>query len=273
MNPSDNIGLTDFLVLVYRFLIRNLLIIGLTTLLGVAIGFSYSFQKKSYFYSELIGFSNILEKTTLMELLSPLSSLVKEKNYTEIATKLGITQSEAMLIRSLEFQESRHLKTSNAPKLTDTKLGELVLVKVEVYDQEIYPKLSAGLSFYLKNNPYIANLVVLEINKTKALINRGSNYLTTLDSLSLNKEQAYKNEKITISNKPSPVDYNEAALEIEDLKISEKTLQAFTVVSEFYHARKPANKTLIIITAITMAFFFLSLLVVFVRELASLAKK
>ena len=269
MHASDNIGLTDFLVLVFKFLKRNILILGLATIVGFTIGSIYTYNKPSYFYSEMVGFSNVIEKTPLLEILAPLTTLVDEKNYAELSTKLEITEEKASKIRVLTFADSKHTKTSHAPEITDKKLGKLIVVSTEIYDKEALEILELGISNYLNSNPYVKSSEIAELKKTENLISETSKNLHLIDSLG----SSSKGEKLSIFiQEINPMDYQEAYLEMENLKISAKTLKAFTVVSGFYKLAKPANPSLLIKIAATLAFLAVGMIIVFLKELAQLAK-
>lgn len=272
MNPDDNIGLTEFLVLVFKFLKRNMLIIAATTVLGIGVSVIYTSQKSDYYNSELVGFSNVLDKTTLLEILNPLSALVEEKNYNEVANMLGIKMEEAENLRALEFTESRHLVTSHAPKTTDKKLGELILVKATVYNQDVLPKLSTGIIYYLNENLFVKSTTQLMIKKNDKLITEMTTNISLIDSLNRSM-LSQKQNTVTFQQSQNPINYGEALLMLEDLKITASTLEPFTIASSFYKASKPANRNVLLMGVITLAFFVMSLLIVFVKELAQLASK
>jgi hypothetical protein len=271
MNPSDDIGLTDFLVLIYKFLKRNILIIGLTTIVGFGISIIYAKQKPKYYSSELVGLSNLINKTILLELFNPITILIEEENYPEISNKLGITEKEAANIRSIEFRESRHLVTSHSPDVTDKKLGELILVKVMVYDKSTLPPLEKGITAYVENNSFITYTRKLELQKTNTLISEITQNLNVIDSINKVQIKSKTQSSISISGTINPVNYNETAELLGELRLYKKTLKPFTIVSGFYTAKSPSNKILMIIAAITFAFFSLSLIFVFIKELATLA--
>ena len=85
MKSSDTIGLTEFLVLVFSFFKRNFWIVLAFTGIGAISGVVYTKFKPDYFSSELIGYSSVIDQTTLLEILNPLSLLTEEKNFKEIA--------------------------------------------------------------------------------------------------------------------------------------------------------------------------------------------
>jgi len=270
MNPSDNIGLTDFLVLAYKFFKRNLIIFISFTLIGLTIGIVYNLQKQDYYSSEMIGFSNIIEKTALIEILNPLTTLTDEKNYEELSTKLGLSVEEASQIRFLSFTNSRHTKTSHSPSSTDIKLGNLIVVNTEVYDKKIFPKLESGVIKYLNDNSFIKQSEKLELQKTSNLISEISSNIAVIDSI--NSQPSKNNSAISIQHEINPFNYKEALLELENLKVDAQTLRAFTVVSSFYTIKNPSNEPLLSTIAATLAFFVIGLMFVFVKELAQLAK-
>lgn len=272
MNQSDNVGLTDFLVIVYAFLKRNLLILFSFIFIGLGIGITYSYLKPNYYSSELIGYSGVVSKTTLLEILNPLTSLVNEKNYEEVSRKLNISMDEAKSIRSLEFVQSKHTKTSNTPA-TDQKLGELILIKTEIYNQQILSNLEIGISNYISSNPHVSKTLNLELRKVNTLIKEVSDNINTLDSLNYSSNSNQYGSALTIKGQINPVNYNEALIFIQDLKNTVEALEPFTVVSSFYTLNKPANKSLIIVSGITVAFLILGFLVVFVKELAVLSSE
>jgi len=271
MNPSDNIGLTDFLVIVFKFCKRNFIIVTSITLIGLAIGIFYSSQKQEYYLSEMIGFSNIVDNTALLEILTPLSTLTDEGNYDELSSKLGISTEEASQIRVLKFANSKHTKTSHSPSVTDKKLGKLIAVSIETYDRAILPKLENGISKYLNDNPYIKTLEKLELQKTENLINEISSNIALIDSL--NKQPNKSNSTVSIQHEINPFNYKEALLEVETLKVDIQTLRVFTVVSSFYKVQKTSNKSILITIAATLAFFVMGLMIVFIQELAQLARE
>ena len=273
MNPSDNIGLTDFLVLVYKFLKRNFILISVITLIGLIIGVVYVSQKKDYYSSELIGFSQVTDKTTLLEILNPLTHLAEEKNHEELSVKLNLSIEEASQIRSIEFLNSKHTKTSHSPSVTDKKLGNLILIQILVYDQNILRDLEKGIYFFADNNAYIKETEGLERQKTQTLITEISKNIAMIDSLNLAKNKGGSGSSVTIQGEINPSNYKDAISTIENLKASAKTLKPFTIVSGFYNFKKPANKNILIVLSSTIAFFIISLLIVFIKELSQLASE
>ena len=271
MNASDNIGLTDFLVLVYKFIKRNFIIVTSFTVIGLATGGFYSNQKQDYYASEMIGFSNVIESTTLLEILSPLTTLTDEKNYDALSSKLGISVAEASQIRILQFANSKHTKTSHSPSVTDKKLGQLIVVSTEIYDQEVLIQLENGIIKYLNDNAYVKSSESLKLQKTRNLIYEISRNISLIDSL--NHQPQQNSSTIYFQKEINPFDYKEALLEVENLKVEEQSLQTFTVISSFFNVNKPSNPSLLIVIISTLTFLGLGLMVVFVKELTQLAKE
>jgi len=273
MNPSDNIGLTDFLVIVFKFLKRNFILISITTLIGLVIGIAYVSQKPDYYSTELIGFSPVVHKTTLLEIMSPITILAEEKNYEELSSKLNLSIDEASQIRSIQFLDSKHTKTSHAPSVTDNKLGNLILVKALVYDKTVLENLEKGIYFFTNNNSYTKNRETLERQKMETMISEISKNIAMIDSLNVAKANESGRSSVTIQGEINPSSYKDAISTIETLKVKAKLLEPFTIVSGFYKLKKPANNNTVIVLSSTIAFFIISLLIVFVKELSELAKE
>ena len=272
MNPSDNIGLTDFLVLIYKFLKRHFVALIGFTLIGFSLGFIYTQTKPAYYYSELTGFSAIVEKSTILEIVSPLTLFAEEKNYTELGKALNITPEEAATIRTIEFTTSRHVKTTTNPDKNDELFGELIITQITVYSQELLPKIQTGIIHFLNTNTYLHATVQSTKQINKSVIEKAYRKFQLHDTLTINQNQ--QTEKIAINQISTfPFSYVEAMEYIEKLKEDNLSLQAFSVVNDFYLLKKPSNRNKLIITGLTVAFTLLGLIFVFIRELAALAKK
>lgn len=269
MKIDDTIGLTDFFVLVYNFIKHHLKTILVFTTLGALIGGGYSYQKENYYYSELSGYSLVVPKANILEVFSPLTVFTDEKNYEELSKALNLSIEEATNLRVLEFAPSKHIKTSNNPKVTDDILGEIIIVKVETYDKKMLPKLESGLLYFLSTNTYLNQNLKAKKEANSRVV---THFYTELDqSDSLRYKNHGNNSGISIMNTPDPKHFVEALEYIESIKMDNNTLASFTVVSSFYNLKKPANKTLLITIAATLFFFILGLFFALTNELAKIA--
>lgn len=268
MHPNDTIGLTEFLVLVYSFLRKNLLLIAGLTILGFGMGYAYNSTAKPYYYSEMTGSSEVGSKAIILETLFPLSSLANEKNYTELSQLLSITEEEATTIRSIEFASSKQAKTNHTGKGAD--LGEMVLIKVTVYDQTHFNAIEKGITHYLSSNEFLANKMILELESAKRLSLQIENRIQLMDSIAL--ESLNSNKAIGFATNNSS-DIIESYKYLNFLKLKIENMEVFTVINGFYRLDKPANKKGMILSALTAAFFLLSILIAFSREIIRLSRK
>jgi hypothetical protein len=269
MKIDNTISLTDFFVMVYVFIRKHFLLLTLFTVLGLSIGIGYSTYKPKYYYSELSGYSLVTPKANLLEILTPLTALTDEKNYSELSNKLGITPEESASLRLLEFTSSRHIKTTTNPKVNDELIGEIILVKVETYNQSYLPQIEQGLKSYLQSNPYLQKQVSLKKKANNKIINSFYINLDQIDSL----RTLPRGGAVSITNLRDPKHFAEAVEYVENLKSDTETLEAFTVVSSFYNLHKPANKTLLISSAATVVFMLMGLFIALFKEVAALSKK
>jgi hypothetical protein len=268
MKIDNTIGLTDFFVMVYVFIRKHFILLALSTVLGLGLGIGYATYKTKYYYSELSGYSIVTPKANLLEILSPLTSLTDEKNYLELSRLLEITEEQASSLRQLEFTSSRHVKTTTNPKVNDELFGEIILVKVETYNQAFLPQIEQGLKNYLGNNAYVQQQVKLKTMANQQIIHSFYDNLDQVDSLRTAPNQG----AISITNLRDPKHFAEAVEYVENLKAETQTLEAFTIVSSFYNLQKPANKNLLISAAATVVFMLLGLFLALFKEVAQLSK-
>lgn len=276
MHPSDNIGLTDFFVLVFKFCKRNLALIVIFTVIGLLLGYSYNYFSKKYYLSEMVGYSNLVEKNIVLEILAPLNKFAEEKNFTELSKSLNISEEAAAAIRSIEFATSKHNKTSNNPKLTDQKLGELILTTVTVYDQDKLPEIENGIVNFMESNSYLKEKAGIEKKKTTKLIQNITGKIESLDAIYNQSNQASKSSSsptINVTSSQSPTDFVESYEYLEGLKSKAENIHSFQIVSHFYYLSKPNNKRLLAISGLGVVFFISGLLLALLREIAVLSKK
>ncbi|UTW67314.1 hypothetical protein KFE94_04150 [bacterium SCSIO 12643] len=276
MHPSDNIGLTDFFVLIFKFCKRNLALIVISTVIGLLLGYSYNHFSKKYYLSEMVGYSNLVEKNIVLEILAPLNKFAEEKNFSELSKNLNISEETAAAIRSIDFATSKHNKTSNNPKLTDQKLGELILTTLTVYNQDKLPEIEKGIVNFLENNSYLKEKTNTEKAKTTKLIQNIAEKIESFDSIYNHPNQISKGSgspTINVTSSQSPTDFVESYEYLEDLKNKAEHIRSFQVVSHFYYLSKPDNKQLLIISGLGVVFFISSLLLALLKEIAVLSKK
>lgn len=279
MSPTDTIGITEFMILVYKFCKRNFLLIIGFTILGGALGFTYNKLKPEYYNSEMLGYSELATKSTVLEVLAPLTLFAEEKNYDQLANTLGLSVEEASQIRSIEFLDSKHTKTSNNPSSSNRGIGNLILTSVMVYDQNILPKVETGLVNYIENNPYLLEKKQMELTSTQVLIQEITERLETLDSLNMISMQALNtspqeaSQLVNVTTEQSPVGFIESLKYVEYLRNRLTTLTGYTVVNSFYTVSKPSNKNIIILTGLTIAFLIVGVILSLIREVVRIAQK
>jgi len=224
----------------------------------------------------MVGYSNLVEKNIVLEILAPLNKFAEEKNYSELAKDLNISDQAASSIRSIDFATSKHNKTSNNPKLTDKKLGELILTTVTVYDKSKLPEIEEGIVYFMNSNSYLMEKTNAEQIKTSKLIQNISGKIESIDSIYLHSSQMEKrsgSSTVNVTSSQSPTDFVESYEYLEELKHRATTIRSFQVVSHFYNLAKPDNKSLLIISGLGVVFFISSLLLVMLKEIAMLSKK
>lgn len=270
MNPSDDIGLTDFFVLIYKFFKRNIILISLFTVIGLVLGFTYNHFSPKYYSSEMVGYSDLVEKNIILEILSPLNKLAEEKNYNELAIMLNIPVDITTSIRSIDFATSKHNKTSNNPSLTDQKLGELILTSITTYNKDYLPEIESGIINFINQNSYLQNTQKIEAQKNKQLISKISDKIESFDTAQVHLQ---KSTMVNVSSAQNPSDFIDSYVHLEKLKSKNSNLKLFHIVSHFYNLSKPSNKSTLAFTGLGVVFFVSGLLIALFKEVIVLSKK
>lgn len=99
-------GIFHFLILFLIFIKKNLILLGVLFVLGVALGFYLDTQSKNS-YSAGVRVKPIFGSTSqLFSNISYYSSLAKAKDYSKLAEELGINEEAASKIKEFEIEPS-----------------------------------------------------------------------------------------------------------------------------------------------------------------------
>lgn len=273
MEENNTVGLTDFFVIIYRFCQKHLAVILITTLLGTALGVVYTKLKPSYYKSELAGYSDVVSKEALLEIFSPLSHLIEEKNYAGFAKITGLTESESKEIKQISFITSRHIKTSNSPATSDLFMQKNLVCQVSVYNQEVYPKLEAGIKQFLNQNKYLKTTTQLEKDKLQSLLDdiiQKQNQISYKDSI-LTQVILSNQVDVQVNSSINNSSYIELITMKRKIQHQLNDFSLFHIVSPFYEVQKPSNKNTMIIVGLSAVFLIIGLGIAFIREISSLA--
>lgn len=202
LNNSSN-DEVDILLLIYKvFLLikRRFIVLIISAIIGVFIGFAGYIAQKSTYKSTLIANSDILRNEYVTLLFKNLNDLLKEGNIDALANYLKISPQIAETITKIEATTvilKEGLNESNSDKLVNT-----FQIEITTLDPSKLDTIQKGIIFYIQTNDFVKKKVMLqkiflqsmilkidlEINKLDTLRNLGRNNreVTFLDPAAIN---------------------------------------------------------------------------------------
>ncbi|MFN8259038.1 MAG: hypothetical protein U0W24_25335 [Bacteroidales bacterium] len=254
LNKLGNL-LMEFLVLLVK---KSLWIIGFT-ILGACIGFFLFSLTKRYYTSEMMARSNAVDNSIVINAINQLNELCLNNNRIMLAQYLGTDIESATKVKSIKafyaidnnkdgfVDEADYENTYNPSDTTKKRSNYIFYLKVEVFDEKVFPIVNHGTKKYINQSPYVS--LNDSIRKVQALnmINYYNNEIQKLDSLqktyyyrqmpaeSKNNQMIILNEKEIKLVHSDIINLNRAKLDLErslQIDIDPITvLQDFTVLS------------------------------------------
>lgn len=274
---SDEIDLLHLLVKIFRFLLKNWLVIVLSVAICVVISWvSYKNAPKSYRGSMVIR-SEFLSESYATQMVDHLQVLFKDRNDSLLSAKLNIPLADVGSINNIRIEP---LPGANPAQ---SELDKMVyMVVVEASRPSILPKAQEGLVYYFDNQEFLKTRVAERKKVYKDLIERidseingasdgdpGGLYLT---KNSKSKDREAKN-KSTILFDPSTV---RVYMFKDRMEAEEKLslLRGVEVVDGFMPTVSPSKPNRVVFLAGGLSSgFFLAILILGFRALQRLNKR
>lgn len=185
-----------FLNLLYRivlFFIRRAILIGIIIIIFVAFGFYQYKTSDRYYSSSLEAYSNAMASLDMINYINNINELFMENNYKGLEQKLGIDSVELEKVKNVKAYKAIDLNKDGIPDLIDydekyqssdsTISRSRFVVKVEVYDETVFPTIQESILHYIDNNNYIKELNTIRKKQLQQLIVKLDNEISSLDSL------------------------------------------------------------------------------------------
>jgi len=145
---------------------RRLILFLIFIALGIALGIVYYNVKQKIYKSRMIISSTVFQGPSFVLILENLQLLLKEDNYEELASILGMDVLTVKKIKKIEIYSSKnYAEQAFGDKVSfkkDEKLGEEkdkkekseeFVIEAFVLENAIFPKLEQGILYYINNNP------------------------------------------------------------------------------------------------------------------------
>ncbi len=199
--------LNSFLNLLYSillFFIRKSIIIFVIIVLGLIYGFFQYKTSPRYYSSSIEAYSNAISSIDMINYINNIHELFKENNNVGLQSKLELDPlllkkiKDVKAFKVIDFNDDgvTDLIDYNEKYLTsDTIVSETrFVVKVEVFDPQIFPVIQESIFNYINQNSYINKLNSIRKAQLQELILKLNTEVASLDSLK--KVEYFTTEKL-----------------------------------------------------------------------------
>jgi hypothetical protein len=277
----------NFLYSIFLFFVRRSILISIVLAIGLIIGF-YQFKTSQRFYSSsLEAYSNAMSSIDMINYINNIHELFYADNNEGLEQQLDIDEDVLGMIKDVKAFKvidvnnddiADFIDFDESYETSDTTISKnRFVIKVEVYDQTVFPIIQKSILNYIGKNQYINNLKVIREKQLNQLIAKLNEEIISLESLK-NAEYFEKKEKLEpqagqllVMNERQTQLYHEQIISLYIQKQElEKTLQlrteAITVIQEFSSLSKVENDLISYIKSYGILFFILGTFVSFLIE-------
>ena len=277
---TDELNLSELFSNLVKFISRNIKLLSIFMFVGLISVIGFQKLKKPFYFTKAICMSGIseyespekvgnLSQRTAIDLINHLQINIDNKDYSSLATSLGIDINSASSIKKI-IAEQLYQQGMDEKYFTLNKF-EISLI---TFDNSINEIIKSGLLYYFENNQYVSNSHKLYIKSSKSLISEINDEIKALNQIRFeeNMNSFSLGSSNTIGGKTRRLSNEIIALSVmrEEIKTNSQLLIPLTFVKNFAYVYQKENDVLILgIIAIILS-FILGLFVAFVREVKSI---
>lgn len=243
---DDEIDLAVLLQKLIKAIVRNRFALIIPIILGLILSVWIYWKSPKIYESRMILRSTILSNHFGESLETNLSQLLIEKNYTELSSRLRMTEEMVSSLKGFELDGLEKTKRS------DGSFESILFdVSVEVTDNGILPDLEKGIVFCFEENEFVKKRINSRRQRYESTIDRINLENNGIDSLKMDvrkKITEYKPGKDLVMLDPSKVYQASLDLFKEGIKTeySLNFLNGVEVVESFVPFKKPVKPRLIL---------------------------
>lgn len=271
---NDEIDLVELLVKVVLLIKRNLIQIVIFFVVGTGLGYAYASLAPKVYESKMLVSSEILTESYSEKLFENLQNLIKEQNYKELSSKIGLSEDEAESLSKILIESALEDK----PQKEDEK--KFFLITVECTDQSILPKLQSGLINYFKQNDYVRVRVETKRKMHNEVIAKIDEEIKSLEEFKteISDGSFFNRSKGDIYFDPTTVNSKIVGLTQEREALEEKLtlISSVEVVEGFTQFDKPVwpKKSVSLAAGATLGLFLVGMMIAFksIRKLVRFAE-
>lgn len=210
-------------------LIRKSLWIAFFGITGLVIAYLLYTNSQRYYASEMTAISNSVNSTYIVNSVNLLNDLFKENNNKIASEYLQLNIEETNKIKSIQAYFGIDVNHDKIPDYIDyendynpkdtsiKRLPDYFYVRIEVFDEGIFPKVRDGIINYINRNPFVISNNNERIRQNNILINAIELEIRKLDSLQ--KLEYFELPQIEKSRNGSMVVLNEKDRKLYDNRI------------------------------------------------------
>ena len=273
---TDELNLSELFSNLVKFISRNIKLLSIFMFVGLISVIGFQKFKKPFYFTRAICMSGIseyespekvgnLSQRTAIDLINHLQINIENKDYSSLASSLGIDINSASSIKEITA-EQLYQQDMNEKYFTLNKF-EISLI---THDNSLNEIMKSGLLYYFENNQYVSNYHKLYIKSSKSLISEINDEIKALNQIRFeaNMNSFTLGSQNTISGNNRKLGNEIIALSLmrEEIKTNSELLTPLTFVQNFANVYKKENDVLILSLISVMLSFILGLFFAFVRE-------
>ena len=273
---TDELNLSELFSNLVKFISRNITLLSIFMFVGLISVIGYQKLKTPFYFTKAICMSGIseyerqdqvaaLSQRTAIDLINHLQINIENKDYSSLASSLGIDINSASSIKEIAA-EQLYQQDMNEKYFTLNKF-EISLI---THDNNLNEIMKSGLLYYFENNQYVSNYHKLYIKSSKSLISEINDEIKALNQIRFeaNMNSFTLGSQNTISGNNRKLGNEIIALSLmrEEIKTNAELLTPLTFVQNFANVYKKENDVLILSLISVVLSFILGLFFAFVIE-------
>ena len=273
---TDELNLSELFSNLVKFISRNIKLLSIFMFVGLISVIGYQKLKTPFYFTKAICMSGIseyerqdqvaaLSQRTAIDLINHLQINIENKDYSSLASSLGIDINSASSIKEIAA-EQLYQQDMNEKYFTLNKF-EISLI---THDNNLNEIMKSGLLYYFENNQYVSNYHKLYIKSSKSLISEINDEIKALNQIRFeaNMNSFTLGSLNTISGNNRKLGNEIIALSLmrEEIKTNAELLTPLTFVQNFANVYKKENDVLILSLISVVLSFILGLFFAFVIE-------
>jgi len=277
---TDELNLSELFSNLVKFISRNIKLLSIFMFVGLISVIGYQKLKTPFYFTKAICMSGIseyerqdqvaaLSQRTAIDLINHLQINIENKDYSSLASSLGIDINSASSIKEIAA-EQLYQQDMNEKYFTLNKF-EISLI---THDNNLNEIMKSGLLYYFENNQYVSNYHKLYIKSSKSLISEINDEIKALNQIrfeaNMNSFTLGSQNTISGTNRRLGNEIIALSLMREEIKTNSELLIPLTFVQNFANVSQKENDILTLgILAIVLSFVF-GLFVALVKEVKTI---